>query len=378
MTHVCSWWKGPWRLSAPPPTTPPHTLLPPWHWPGTSSQTAHSADVWWFQKGKGSQVTSVNSLLSPLRITPVALPIKAKFRALTTPWPHGLPSLSSLPQWASSTYKPNKHFPVSATFAPEKLEASGLRVQSWLGHAPAICAVTRPPLHLPPRAALRGTGTRGRGDQRAQIWHQGRTGWGRRSVEVQGGPQQWLSQSNLQWFCNSEAEQDMSSRILKTFYAKWLVKLHDDLRICCCSIAKSYLFSTPWTVAHLVSLSFTISQSLLKLMSIESVMPSDHLILCRPLVLLPSIFSSIRVIYVLSFLTASDWIRGKSHRGNMIWGTSWSLFVSCFLWCFSTSHPPRPWAMSLHLLWQQSIQVTPDTKDPVSEEDHVHGFQDKN
>ena len=53
--------------------------------------------------------------------------------------------------------------------------------------------------------------------------------------------------------------------------------------------------ATPWTAARQASLSFTISQSLLKLMSIQSVMPSNHLILCRPLLLLPSIFPSIRV-----------------------------------------------------------------------------------
>ena len=56
------------------------------------------------------------------------------------------------------------------------------------------------------------------------------------------------------------------------------------------------LFVTPWTAAHQTSLSFTISQSLLKLLSIESVMPSNHLILCHPpLLLLPSVFLSIRV-----------------------------------------------------------------------------------
>ena len=55
------------------------------------------------------------------------------------------------------------------------------------------------------------------------------------------------------------------------------------------------LFETPWTAAHQAPLSYTISQSLLKLMSIESVMPSNHLILCRPLLLLLSIFPSIRV-----------------------------------------------------------------------------------
>ena len=55
------------------------------------------------------------------------------------------------------------------------------------------------------------------------------------------------------------------------------------------------LFATPWTAARRFSLSITISQTLLKVMSIELVMPSSHLILCHPLLLLPSIFPSIRV-----------------------------------------------------------------------------------
>ena len=55
------------------------------------------------------------------------------------------------------------------------------------------------------------------------------------------------------------------------------------------------LFVTPWTAARQTSLSITNSRSSLKLMSIESVMPSNHLILCHPLLLLPSIFPSIRV-----------------------------------------------------------------------------------
>ena len=53
--------------------------------------------------------------------------------------------------------------------------------------------------------------------------------------------------------------------------------------------------ATPWTAAHQASLSITNSWSLLKLTSIESVMPSNHIILCRPLLLLPSVFPSIRV-----------------------------------------------------------------------------------
>ena len=66
---------------------------------------------------------------------------------------------------------------------------------------------------------------------------------------------------------------------------------------CCCSVTQSCLtLCDPWTAAHQASLSFTISQSWLKLMSIDWVMPSNHLILCHPLLLLPSIFPSIRVL----------------------------------------------------------------------------------
>ena len=61
------------------------------------------------------------------------------------------------------------------------------------------------------------------------------------------------------------------------------------------SLGHVWLFATPWTAICQASLPFTISQSLLKLRSIELVMPSNHLILCHPLLLLPSIFSSIRV-----------------------------------------------------------------------------------
>ena len=61
------------------------------------------------------------------------------------------------------------------------------------------------------------------------------------------------------------------------------------------SLSHVQLFVTPWTEAHQASLSITNSQSLLKLMSIESVIPSNHLILCHPLLLLPSILPSIKV-----------------------------------------------------------------------------------
>ena len=76
----------------------------------------------------------------------------------------------------------------------------------------------------------------------------------------------------------------------------WMCEL--DHKECCQSIqllSCVQLFATPWTAAHQASLSITNSWSLLKLLSIESVMPSNHLILCHPLLLLPSIFPSIRV-----------------------------------------------------------------------------------
>ena len=67
---------------------------------------------------------------------------------------------------------------------------------------------------------------------------------------------------------------------------------------CCCSVVQLFscvrLFVTPWSAAHQASLSVTNSHSLVELMSIKSVMPSNHLILCCPLLLLSSIFPSIR------------------------------------------------------------------------------------
>ena len=81
------------------------------------------------------------------------------------------------------------------------------------------------------------------------------------------------------------------------------------------SLTHVWFFLTPWTAVHQPSLSFTISQSLLKLMSIELVMPSNHLILCHPLPLLPSIFPSIIVFSNESLLCISwpeDWSFGLS------------------------------------------------------------------
>ena len=71
-------------------------------------------------------------------------------------------------------------------------------------------------------------------------------------------------------------------------------------------------FATPWTAPRQASLSFTISWSLLKPMSTESVMPTNHLILCRPLLPLPSIFPSIRVFFNESVLHISTLLPMKT------------------------------------------------------------------
>ena len=73
-------------------------------------------------------------------------------------------------------------------------------------------------------------------------------------------------------------------------------RLFLEMYRCCCSVTESCLtLCDQWTAALQASLSFTTSWSLLKLTSIESVMPSNHLMLCHPLLILPSIFPNIRV-----------------------------------------------------------------------------------
>ena len=78
------------------------------------------------------------------------------------------------------------------------------------------------------------------------------------------------------------------------------------------------LFATPWTTTRQASLSITNCQSLLKLMSIESVMPSNHLILCHPLLLPPSIFPSIRVYSNESVFTSGGQSIGLSASESVL------------------------------------------------------------
>ena len=88
------------------------------------------------------------------------------------------------------------------------------------------------------------------------------------------------------------------------------------------------LFATPWTAVHQASLSFTISWSLLKLMSIESVMPSNHLILCHPLLFLPSVIPNIRVFSSESALHIS-WPKYWSFSFSISPSNEYSGLISC-------------------------------------------------
>ena len=99
-------------------------------------------------------------------------------------------------------------------------------------------------------------------------------------------------------------------------YCKSCIWAVTSVQFCCCDVQ---LIETLWTAALQASLSMTNSQSLLQPMSIKSMMPSNHLILCRPLLLLPSVFPSIRVFSNESFL----WIRWPKY-----WSFSFSISPS--------------------------------------------------
>ena len=108
---------------------------------------------------------------------------------------------------------------------------------------------------------------------------------------------------------------------------------------------------TPWTAARQVSLSITKSQSLLKLMSIESVMPSSHLILCRPLLLLPSIFPSIRVF-----------------SNESILHIRWPKY-----WCFSINHANEySGLISFRIDWFDLLAVHETLKSPRAQFESIN------
>ena len=93
------------------------------------------------------------------------------------------------------------------------------------------------------------------------------------------------------WASGSDPQLSVDHHALDCYTAETLDLVFSSVQ----SFSRVQLFATPWTAAHQPSLSITNSWSLLELMSTESVTPSNHLILCHPLLLLPSIFPSIRV-----------------------------------------------------------------------------------
>ena len=103
------------------------------------------------------------------------------------------------------------------------------------------------------------------------------------------------------------------------------------------SLSCVQLFATPWTSARQASLSITNSQSPLKLISIESVMPSNHLILCCPFLLLPSIFPSIKIF-------------SKEEVLHIRWPTYWS-----FTFSISPSNE-HPGLISFRMDWLDPLQ----------------------
>ena len=83
-------------------------------------------------------------------------------------------------------------------------------------------------------------------------------------------------------------------------------------------LSHAWLFSTPWTAVRQASLSLTVSWNWFKLMSIDSGMPSNHLILCLPLLLLPSVFPSIRVFFIESVFLFGGQSIGASASASVL------------------------------------------------------------
>ena len=113
------------------------------------------------------------------------------------------------------------------------------------------------------------------------------------------------------WASGSDPQLSVDHHALDCYTAETLDLVFSSVQ----SFSRVQLFATPWTAAHQASLSITNSWSLLELMSTESVTPSNHLILCHPLLLLPSIFPSIRVFSNESVLRIS-------------WPKYWSFSIS--------------------------------------------------
>ena len=131
------------------------------------------------------------------------------------------------------------------------------------------------------------------------------------------------------------------------------------------SLSPVQLFATPWTAARRVSLSITNSQSLFKLMSIESVMPSNHLILCRPVLLLPSILPSIRIfsnfcsicfLLLCHRLLQFQWLEVN----DLYYSFQMSEIQTCLSWVLhSGSHKEEIKVLDCILIWKLDQRSIP-------------------
>ena len=129
------------------------------------------------------------------------------------------------------------------------------------------------------------------------------------------------------------------------------------------SLSRLRLFSTPWTAAGQAPLSFAISGSLLKLMSTELVMPSNHLILCRPLLLPPSMFPSIKVFSNKSALRI---------RWPQYWSFSFSISPSNkYSGLISFRIRASLVAQSLPAMWETPVRAL-GQEDPLEKEMATH------
>ena len=142
-----------------------------------------------------------------------------------------------------------------------------------------------------------------------------------------GSERSWRFFGSIQHDENFKAYSFESSKSLHSYY-KMTVYLWGFVVVQ--SLSHVQLFATPWTAECQASLSFTISQSLLKLASIESVMPSNHIILCCSLLLLPPVPPSIRVFSNESTLRMrwpKDWSFSFSNSTSMNtqdWSSEWT------------------------------------------------------
>ena len=132
--------------------------------------------------------------------------------------------------------------------------------------------------------------------------------------------------------------------------------------ISCESLSRVQLYATPWTAARQASLSITNSWSLLKLMSMESVMPSNHLILCYPLFLPPSIIPSIRVFSSESVLHIR-WQKYWSFSFNISPSNEYSGLISFKMDSQESSPAPQFKSISssvLNFLYSPTLTSIPD------------------